>query len=114
MLETSSAKAERSSIGVARTGVAARALQKVRLCIMKSSRLIHARLVTQSGLHAPALDCSGLDEAKHHVLDREPDQDDGEQAGKHFRNVELIFAFEDVPAEPALARRHAEYELSLI
>jgi hypothetical protein len=37
MLDTSSAKAERSSIGVARMGDAARALQNVRLWIMNSS-----------------------------------------------------------------------------
>jgi hypothetical protein len=38
MLETSSAKAERSSPGVARMGAAAIALQNVRLWIMNSSR----------------------------------------------------------------------------
>src|SRR5450830_1833027 len=78
--------------------------------------LIYAGLVMQpglqSGLHAPALDCSLLDKTKHHVLDREADQNDGKQTGKHFRNVKLILAFEDVPAETALARRHAEHQLS--
>src|SRR5665213_3875520 len=64
----------------------------------------------QSGLHAPALYRSGLDETKHHVLDRKPDQDDREQAGENFRNIELVLALEDVPAEPALPRRHTEYQ----
>jgi hypothetical protein len=38
MLDTSSAKAERRSPGVARTGAAAIALQNARLWIMNSSR----------------------------------------------------------------------------
>src|SRR5450432_3064717 len=112
MLDTSSAKAERSSIGAAiAAGAVASALQKARRCNMRSSLDLRPCCHAILSLHAPALDGSGLDEAKHHVLDREPDQDDGQQAGEHFGNVELVLALEDVPAEPTLARRYAEHQL---
>src|SRR6202158_2709047 len=64
----------------------------------------------QSALHAPALDRSGFDKAKHNVLDCKTNQNDREQASEHFRNVELVLALEYVPAEPALTRRYAEYQ----
>src|ERR1700733_9224149 len=63
-------------------------------------------------LHAPALNGPGFDQAKHPVLDRESNEDDGQEAGKHFGNIELVLALEDVPAKPALTRRDAEYEFS--
>src|ERR1700722_7210243 len=99
MLETSSANAERISIGAARAaGAIASALQKPRRCNISSS-IGSTPGVAPLGLHAPALDRSLLDHAKHHVLDREADQDDGQEAGEYFRNVELVLALEDVPAE---------------
>src|SRR6185437_12315912 len=107
MLDTSLAIAERRSAGIARTaGATARALQKSRLRIIGSSCCPPG-----SCLHAPALDRSGLYEAKYDVLDREADEDDGQQPREDFRNVELILALENVPAEPALAGRHAEHKL---
>src|SRR5580658_1063584 len=61
-------------------------------------------------LHTPALDGTGLDQAKHAVLDREPNQNDREQTRKDFRYVELVLALKDVPAKAALPRRHAEHK----
>jgi hypothetical protein len=50
------------------------------------------------------LDRSGFDETEHDVFDCEANQNNGEKASEHFRDIELIFALEDVPAKPALAR----------
>src|SRR3954454_9535340 len=63
-----------------------------------------------SPLHAPAQDGAPLDELEDHRLDEEPDQDHREQAGEHLRGLELGARLEDVPAEPAGARRDPEHE----
>ena len=101
MLDTSSAKAERISIGDANaTGAAAIALQKLRLCNIKLFLILpparHYACMPQRWTVLVSI------KRNTHVLDRKTDQDDGQKARKHFGNVELVLALEDVPAEPAL------------
>ena len=63
-----------------------------------------------SSLHAPEIDRACLDGAEDHRFDQQADQDDREQAGEHGRGVEVVARLEDVPADAAGARRHAEHQ----
>src|SRR4051794_26219550 len=62
-------------------------------------------------LHAPATDRAALDGAEDDVLDHESDQDHGEEAGEHIRNLELVLVLVDEPAEATGPGRHAEHQL---
>lgn len=62
-------------------------------------------------LHAPFLNGVTLNRLEDEVFNDQADDDNGQQTGKHSRNIEQITVFENEPAKTSLAGGNTEDEL---
>src|SRR5688572_2644626 len=61
--------------------------------------------------HAPASNGAVFDRPEDHILDEQPEQDDGQQAGEHVRDQQLVLVLVDEPADASGTGTRAEEEL---